>query len=71
MIELKVEEYCHNCPDFEADVTKHGGMRLYDYPWVPGESEVEVVGVHTTVRCAHAARCRAVKRYLEKQQKGE
>ena len=22
MIELKVESYCHNCPEFEADVKK-------------------------------------------------
>lgn len=23
MIKLKVEIYCHNCPDFEADVTSY------------------------------------------------
>lgn len=61
MIELKVEEYCHNCPDFEADVVKN---RIRDVV-------VFVDYTDTTITCAHAARCRAVKRYLEKQSKGE
>lgn len=61
MIKLKVEEYCHDCPDFEADVYKARCDNL----------EMLAFVTHTTITCAHAARCRAVKRYLEKQQKGE
>lgn len=69
MIELKVEEYCHDCPDFEADVIKRGGMTAH-CDW-PNGSELVVSPSYTTIHCAHAARCRAVKRYLEKRQKGE
>lgn len=69
MIELKVEPYCHDCPDFEADVSKRHervegafDQRIMDYP---------VKEIYCTiVRCAHANRCRAIKRYLEKP-KGE
>lgn len=60
MIELKVEEYCHDCPDFEPDVHKD--------KYVDAEDNLYLQ--RTTIRCEHAARCRAVKRYLEKQ-KGE
>ena len=70
MIELKVEEYCHSCPDFEADVTKSKDSYESRYNPMTMETE-EHVFVRTTVRCEHAARCRAVKRYLEKRQKGE
>ena len=62
MITLKVEEYCHDCPDFEPEVIKH---KIRD--------EINFVGdimMNTHIYCQHAARCRAVKRYLEKQ-KGE
>ena len=69
MIELKVEEYCHNCPDFKAVVIKSGGVTAH-YDWANG-SELVVSPTYTTIHCAHDARCRAVKRYLEKQQKGE
>lgn len=69
MIELKVEAYCHDCPDFEPDVTKNRDR--YEGGYDPITMETAVIEVMTTtVRCQHAARCRAVKRYLEKQ-KGE
>ena len=70
MIKLKVEEYCHNCPDFEADVTKTDKVYASNYDWLT-DSRVELTRSDTIVTCAHANRCRAVKRYLEKQQKGE
>lgn len=70
MIELKVEMYCHECPDFEADVSSRTESIDVGYNTFLGEFETKKVH-STTVRCAHAARCRAVKRYLEKQQKGE
>ena len=70
MIELKVEEYCHDCPDFEADVIK--SKESYENRYNPMTMQTEEhVFVRTTVHCAHANRCRAVKRYLEKKQKGE
>lgn len=56
MITLKVEEYCHNCPDFSAKVAVK-------------ESEAEKVKLRTcetTVTCSHAKRCEGIKRYLDK-----
>lgn len=70
MIKLKVEEYCHDCPDFEADVVKTDKVCVSNYDWLT-DSRVELTRVETIVTCSHANRCRAVKRYLEKQQKGE
>lgn len=70
MIELRVEGYCHDCPDFEADVTTTKDIFEGRYDPVAGEHK-DWAYVRTTIRCSHANRCRAVKRYLEKQQKGE
>lgn len=63
MIRLEVEPYCQDCLDFEPDVTKPTRMYAAD----------EVVGAlgDTVVRCEYRNRCRAVKRYLEQQMKGE
>lgn len=59
MIELVVEEYCHNdCTEFEADVI--GPTRTYT-PYG------EPVGVTSTiVQCSHRNLCRQLKQYLEK-----
>lgn len=59
MITLKTEEYCNNCPDFEACVEKEDlgfdtmtlSMRLH----------------HTYIRCVHADRCGNIKHFIEKQ----
>lgn len=60
MIELKVEEYCQNCPDFAAKVSVK-------------EEEMASLGdtqpirlCNTTVTCAHAKRCGGMVRYLDK-----
>lgn len=55
MIQLKVEEYCHGCSEFEPDVQKvafpyHDVGYVYDF----------------NVRCEHREKCAALKRYLEK-----
>lgn len=61
MIELKVKDYCHNCPDFEAKVT------VQDNELFPlGESEPFTRICNTTVSCSHAKRCEGIKRYLER-----
>lgn len=54
MIQLKVEEYCQYCPEFEADVEKNtfysgNGAVFYD----------------TTIRCSHRERCNEIKKYIE------
>ena len=61
MIRLEVDDYCHSCLDFEADVVKPErvnkalGISLY---------------TDTVVTCAYRKRCAAIKRYLEQQTKG-
>lgn len=57
MIELKVEDYCHNCLDFSADVKRPD--RLY------AADEVCAVIGNTIIRCEYAKRCANIKRYLE------
>lgn len=55
MIHLEVEDYCHGCSDFEADVRKDSVYSL-DH----------CVGTDTTVRCTHRNRCEVIFRHLEK-----
>ena len=47
MITLQVEDYCHNCDEFEADVERfwHEGF--------DGDDNVDSI-----VRCEHAHRCK-------------
>lgn len=51
MIRIDVEGYCHNCLDFEADVTKPG--RNTDNTWSD-----------TVVQCKYRKRCSGIRRYL-------
>lgn len=57
MIRLAVEEYCHNCLEFEPKSSTT--LCTDDLGRV----------VNTTVTCKHINRCRAIKRYLEKENK--
>ena len=59
MIRIDVEGYCHNCLDFEADVTKPV-RDLRDNAWSD-----------TVVQCEHRKRCAGIRRYLEQQSKSE
>lgn len=52
MIHLEIEKYCHECPEFDADVSK-----------LTANGEV----IDTVIQCAHSERCRTIKAYLEKQ----
>ena len=58
MIELKVKEYCHNCPDFAAKVS----VREHD----DGNMVNPTKFYDTTVTCSHAKRCEGIMRYLDK-----
>ena len=58
VIKLEVEPYCHNCPNFEANVEKQA---LID---CGGKTIVE-----TKVACENAIMCVAVKEYLEEASK--
>jgi hypothetical protein len=61
MIELKVEEYCNECPNFEADVKELRAIEFVGQVPIP----------NFMVMCAHRNRCSAMKRYLEKTLKKE
>lgn len=58
MIELKVKEYCQNCPDFAAKVS----VREYDFANMGSPTKY----YDTTVTCSHAKRCEGMVRFLDK-----
>lgn len=62
MIKLEVEEYCHSCPDFTADVIPP--ERVYAVDPDP------ISYTDTRVRCEYRKRCEAIKRYLDQRPKG-
>lgn len=53
MIQLKVETYCENCKDFEADVSK---SVLYND---------DVMLYETYIRCENAGHCKQLYEYLK------
>ena len=61
MIELKIENYCQDCPDFEAAQKKDS----FCYEDLLEKREI----VNITVYCEFAERCKAMKGYLEKHDK--
>ncbi len=64
-ITLKVEDYCQNCPDFEADVDKETLYCRDDFDiFEPLKHMTE-----TTVTCKHRDRCACVKEYIERNMK--
>lgn len=54
MIEIKVEPYCHECTEFEAE-TEESIIT----------ADGRLVGVRHTITCEHAQKCRYIKRFLE------
>lgn len=60
MIKLSIEEYCHNCPDFEAEVEKDT-VEVYDF-----DSFGTTEKTDTTIKCANCERCDAIRQYLAK-----
>ena len=61
MIVLNVEEYCHSCQDFTADVI--APTKLYT-----ADNNNYILG-DTIVKCKYRKRCAGIKRYLETQVK--
>lgn len=59
-IRLEVEEYCHECLDFEADVISPQRVR---------NGNGELTMSDTIVQCKHRKRCTNIKRYLERREK--
>lgn len=58
MIKLEVEDYCHNCEEFEPVADTN---RLY--------SELEVVESYTSVRCEKRMVCRAIASHIAREMK--
>ena len=56
MIDLQVEDYCQNCPDFKVELETLSHINGFG----------EEIFYHT-VRCKHAMRCECIKEYLEGQ----
>ena len=64
MIKLDVQEYCHDCLDFVADVERGQKCVIDDFASFTGS---RVYQTDTIVRCKYRNRCKAIKRYLEKE----
>ena len=58
-IRLEVEEYCHECMDFTADVTNPQRVR---------NGSGELTMSDTIVQCKYRKRCHNIKEYLERKQ---
>lgn len=56
MIELRIKDYCHNCPEFEVRSDRILGSYVDNKP------------THTDniVYCKHANKCARIEEYLEK-----
>lgn len=59
MIRVDVQEYCDCCCDFEPEVTRPKKYFKDDYD--------EITVGDTIIRCTHAKRCEAIRRYLMRQ----
>ena len=60
MINLEVNEYCHNCPEFKPLVDKEYYESGYGDEFT-----------NTTVMCKYAQRCEAIAEYFKKHAKHE
>ena len=57
MIILEVEDYCHECPEFEADV---------ESPTFIFQSYKKVCSGNTIVRCSNRRKCREIHSYFKR-----
>lgn len=63
MIELVVEEYCSECPEFEPDVDRdETAATITDFSEPKGFRIIR--SCNTIIRCTHAARCARIQQYL-------
>lgn len=65
MIKLDIQPYCDQCVMFDADVEKPA--RTYGCDGV----RETVIQTDTVVRCSRRKLCEGLKRYLEKETRGE
>lgn len=62
MIRLEVEPYCQDCLDFSPDMIEPQRMRT---------ANKELVFSDTVIQCEYRKRCMNIKRFLERQMRGE
>jgi hypothetical protein len=60
MIELHVEPYCQNCPEFDAEIGKVGFCL-----------DSKVKEFNTYINCIHAVKCQRLLEYLRKEAQHE
>ena len=69
MIRLSVEDYCHNCPEFEIDI-KVDNTTFHGRNMITGDTFTEKQ-INRTIRCKHKERCLAIANHIsEKLSKG-
>lgn len=61
MIELKVDEWCENCSDFEPDVKKE---ILYNDSPSDWDEICEIKLVNTTILCENRVKCARIRENL-------
>ena len=67
MIDLEVESYCSQCPEFEADVKKESFVAEdYEDMYI-----IERTITNTSVTCKHRTRCLGMVEYLKGEIKRE
>ena len=62
MITLHVEDYCHNCPDFEAETIST--------PVYTSDSYIPQF-VNTGIYCAHCGRCKQIADHIRREMEGK
>ena len=62
MICLDVNDYCHNCQEFEAHVEKN----ILEYKDFISD-KMHFVGVKTNISCEHRDRCEEIRKFIEKE----
>lgn len=51
MIELKIKDYCQDCPEFDVDIDEY--------------LRIDGCAKHTLIRCKHEKKCLSIKTHLE------
>ena len=63
MIKLEVQDYCQDCPYFEADIAYPIEHTIYNS--VTGREETVFVNKDITIRCKHRNHCANLVRKLK------
>ena len=64
MIKVEIENYCQNCPYFEADVNGEPYEDLSTF-WCQYDATFKLPNHNTTIRCANRTICDYVARVIK------